>query len=278
MSRSTRTSRPWSRLLDTAGLILTGSATSRAQAQDLGLRLRRVLPLACRCLVIPTAPRVGSSTTAIQLAALLTRTRGLPGLLLDASEHPQDPRVPSWSPPSGGEAPGSAAQAHAIVGITPDRLLGRLRLPVWRDLCPPQWETIRSQLFRFHDTVLTETAPMHNAHVLAAAHHVHSLVLVSRATREDVEATRERIAVLSTPLAEAPRHPRLLHAVVATTPGPVLIPRLREQEVLIPFDSVLARTTATQTTAPGLIERPTGMALALLAACLIDAAGPREDS
>lgn len=278
MRHSNRTARSHRRLLDAAVLILTGRATSRAQAQELDRRMRLPLPLACRSLIVPTTSRVGSSTTAVQLAALLTRTRGLPGLLLDASEHPQDPQVPAWAPPSTGGPPGSAAQAHASVGISPDNLLGRLRLPPWRDTCPPQWESIRSGLVRFHDTFLTETAPMRDAYILAAAHHVHSVVLVSRATRADVEATRERIATLTAPVARTPRRPRLLHAVVATKPGPVLVPQLREHEVLIPFDSVLACTTATQTVAPGLIERPTGMALARLAACIVDAAGPQEDS
>ena len=274
----TRHPLPWGRLLDTAGLLLTGGATSRSRAKELDLRLRRALPLACRALIIPTAPQVGASNTAIQLAALLTRTRGLPGLLLDASEHPQDPQTLAWSPPPAGRAPASAAQAHEIAGITPDTPLGRLRLAPWRDVCPPQWDSIRSLLMRFHDTVLTETAPMRDAHILAAAHHAHCVILVTRATRADVEATRERIATLTTALSHAPRPPRLLHAVVATRPGPALIPRLNEGEVLIPFDPVLARTTATRTAAPGLIQRPTGMALAHLAAGVLDAAGPQEAS
>ncbi|QPL05351.1 MULTISPECIES: hypothetical protein [Actinomyces] len=271
MSRHALRHRPTRRLLDATCLLLTGAATSRAQTQDLGLRLRRVLPLACRSLIIPSVPRVGTSTLSIQLAALLTRTRGLPGLLLDASENPYDPSTPTWSARPGARPPTTAAQAHALVGITDDNLLGRLRLPAWRDERPPQWDDVRTHLFRFHDTVLTEAALMHDAHLLASAHHVHSVVLVSRATRADVEATRRRIAALAAPLAQVPRRPRLLHAVVATEPGSVLIPRLRKHETLIPFDSVLARTTATRTPAPGFIERPTGLALTRLAADIVDA-------
>lgn len=274
-SHATRSPR---HVLDAALLLATGGADYRAQTIDVDRRIRRSVPLSCRCLIVPTSAHCGSWTLAGHLAAVLTRTRQLPGLLLNAAPGDADALARPWPPPLRPPPPATAKQARALVGVGPDGLLGRLQLPGWQEDRPRAWDDARARLFRFYDTIITHAGYLGVEELTRSARHVHAIVMVSRARRRDVERSRGQLNIVDRVLDQAsgnldyPRRARLLHAFVATDSSPVLIPRLGDTETLIPHDSVLARTSAVRTATPGFLERRTGLAIAGLAAELIDSA------
>ena len=153
-----------------------------------------------------------------------------------------------------------------------------LQLPGWQENRPRAWDDARARLFRFYDTIITHAGYLGVEELTRSARHVHAIVMVSRARRRDVERSRGQLNIVDRVLDQAsgnldyPRRARLLHAFVATDSSPVLIPRLGDTETLIPHDSVLARTSAVRTATPGFLERRTGLAIAGLAAELIDSA------
>lgn len=269
-----RVPRPW---LDAAVMLATGAPSWRTETSDLADQLNRPVSLGCRCLVVPGAPHSGSRTVAQQIAGMLTRSRKLPGLLLDASPKAET-SIPAWHTVEGAATPASATEAHELVGTGKDGLLGQLRLPEWFRERPAAWDDARTKLFRFYDTVTTHTGPLAQESLVSSAGQVHAIVLVSPASRGEVESGRKLLHEaraeidLVGPSLRSPHRPRLLHAVVAKQPGPVLVPTLQPDEHLVPYDAVLAQTTASQTKAPGLLSRRTGAAIARLAAAIVAAA------
>ncbi|WP_194949754.1 hypothetical protein [Actinomyces trachealis] len=269
-----RVPHPW---LDAAVIFATGAASWRTETADLAQQLNRPVPLGCRCLIVPSAPHSGSRTIAHQIAGILTRSRTLPGLLLDASPNAEE-SIPVWHTVEGAAAPASAIETHTLVGTGKDGLLGQLRLPEWFGERPAAWDDARTKLFRFYDTVTTHAGPLDQNSLVASAGQVHAIVLVSPANRGDVESGRDLLGKVQAeidnrgPSLRSPHRPRLLHAVVAKQPGPVLVPRLQPEEHLVPYDTVLAQTTAYHTKAPGLLSRRTGTAIARLAAAIVSAA------
>ena len=147
---------------------------------------------------------------------------------------------------------------------------------------PDAWEDARTRLFRFYDTIVTETAVLPADDVLDASRHHHAVVAVTPARRRDVERTRRLLASLRTrieadatgPMARRPA--RLLHAVVVSSPRRPLIPPLHRDERLIPYDDVLALTSPGVTAPPGLLRRRTAVALTRLAADVVGAATAEE--
>lgn len=272
--------RPVSQLLDTFLLLATGAASWRAQTETLATQLRRPLPLSCRTLVAPTAPGAASHTLAMHLAAMLTRSRQLPGLLLEASG--QDDDHPQWPPADPLPPPDTAAKARQQVGVGPDGLLGVLHLAKWSAQPPESWDQARAQLFRFYDTVTTHTSTLTAQSLAQASPHLHAIVLVTPAERAAVERGRELLEAVRAQSSQAPaipsrpRQAQLLHAITVPGPGPVLVPRLQDHEVLVPYDPVLACTRAGRTRAPGLLSRRTSTAVARIAAEVVAAASTNE--
>ncbi|SPT54329.1 Uncharacterised protein [Actinomyces bovis] len=273
--------RPISQRLDTFLLLATGAASWRAQTETLAAQLRRPIPLSCRTLVAPTATGAAAHTLATHLAAMLTRSRKLPGLLLNATGRSRDQHL-QWPPKHPLTPPTTATEARQQVGVGPDGLLGVLHLDEWSQQPPAAWDQARAQLFRFYDTVTTYTNPLTAESLAQACPHLHAIVLVTPAKRAAVERGRELLQEVQLQAAQAPTTPstprqaQLLHAITVHDPGPVLIPRLNDNEVLLPYDPVLARTSKGRTRAPGLLSRRSSNAVAQLAAELVTAAIPSE--
>ncbi|NDR53660.1 hypothetical protein [Actinomyces sp. 565] len=293
------------RPLDLCALVLTGAPAWRRAAAQTHRDLTQPLPLTCRIVVVPLVPACGATTVALQLTGALTRARRAPALLLSASPGPasaadQLPFSRSW--PLADPVPAAVPPAESgpvlrgAAGCGPDGLTSCLRVTS-ADMAPLQaWHRARRELGHFFDTCLTEFGLLSPAELAEIAQLHHAIVLVSPARRREVERSRILVGRLNKVLNEvlpnrpagvmsteagaadglpgtapaAPglerRSPVVLHAVVATSPGHPLIPRLHPDEVLVPYDTALGRP------GPTPLRRPTGFAFSSLAARAVDAA------
>ena len=184
--------------------------------------------------------------------------------------------------PMAGRTKGAKVTARQVKDRLDRELIGNVSLRVLPAGRPDAWEDARTRLFRFYDTIVTETAVLPADDVLDASRHHHAVVAVTPARRRDVERTRRLLASLRTrieadatgPMARRPA--RLLHAVVVSSPRRPLIPPLHRDERLIPYDDVLALTSPGVTAPPGLLRRRTAVALTRLAADVVGAATAEE--
>lgn len=271
---------------DLLGLALGGAVSSRRRAIRSHEAICRALPRTCRLAVVPSVHGCGSTTLAVQLTGALVRARRLPGTLVAASPGPGgpsaalpfevtwdagQPRAADAAGPEQGTAVGSHGHLPASPGTGlptgPDGLTSCLRLPTEGDTLPAQWARAHEELSTSPDTWVVETGVLVTEEIaeLARAHHV--IVLVSPARRRQLERSRllvDRLSRTMPPLGA----PAVLHAVVATSPGRPLLPRLSPAETLVPHDPALAGAPG-----PVPLRRRTAAAICEIAAQAVEATG-----